>query len=179
MTSSTLHAATDVEALEQRVRILERQLEIQKEESEARIKTAPVVSASNKGFSVKSPDAAYELKVRGLVQLDARSFADDHSTFNDTFTFRRIRPTFEGSLGQLIGFRLTPEFAGSQASIVDAYIDLRFDPAATLRAGKVKGPIGLERLQSGGALTCIERGFCTELVLNCDLVVELQGQFFE
>lgn len=179
MTSSTLHAATDVEALEQRVRVLERQLEIQKEEADARIKTAPVVSASNKGFSVKSADAAYELKVRGLVQLDARSFADDHSAFNDTFIFRRIRPTFEGSLGQLIGFRLTPEFAGSSASIVDAYVDLRFDPAATVRAGKVKGPIGLERLQSGGALTFIERGFPTELAPNRDLGVQLQGQFFD
>ena len=74
-------AATDVEALEQRVRVLERQLEIQKEEADTRLKTAPVVSASNKGFSVKTPDAAYELKVRGLVQLDARSFADDHSAY--------------------------------------------------------------------------------------------------
>ena len=67
------------------------------------------------------------------------------------FLWRRIRPTIEGSWGSLIGFRLTPEFAGDGATIVDAYVDVKFDPRATLRIGKVKGPIGLERLQSASA----------------------------
>lgn len=41
-----------------------------------------------------------------------------------------------------------PEFAGDSATVVDAYIDLKFDPAYSVRLGKVKGPLGLERLQS-------------------------------
>lgn len=169
------HAASSIEDLEQRIRVLERQLEIQQEEAAAKKATTPVITASDKGFSAKSPDAAYELKVRALVQFDGRTFHDDDPPANDTFLLRRIRPTFEGSLGKLVGFRLTPEFAGGNASIVDAYVDLRFHPAATLRAGKVKGPVGLERLQSGGALMFIERGFPTELAPNRDLGVQIQG----
>ena len=70
----------------------------------------------------------------------------------------RVRLTvgISDSLPKLIAYRLTPEFAPANASIVDAYIDLKFHPAATVRAGKVKGPVGLERLQSGGAIGFID-----------------------
>ena len=57
-------------------------------------------------------------------------------------------------------------------------MDLKFDPRATVRVGKVKGPVGLERLQSGGATAFIERGFPTELAPNRDLGAQLQGDVF-
>ena len=165
--------------LDQRLRVIERRLELQAEEAAAKAAKDPVVSlAPTKGLSVKSPDGL-ELKVRGLVQADARFFiGDDNIPQNDTFLFRRIRPTLEGTWGPLIGFRLTPEFAGDSATIVDAYIDLKFDPRATVRIGKVKGPVGLERLQSGSAIALVERGFATELAPNRDLGVQLQGELF-
>ncbi len=165
--------------LDQRLRVIERKLELQAEEAAAKAAKDPVVSlAATKGLSVKSPDGL-ELKVRGLVQADARFFVgDDRTPQNDTFLFRRIRPTLEGTWGPLIGFRLTPEFAGDSATIVDAYVDLKFDPRATVRIGKVKGPVGLERLQSGGAIALVERGFPTELAPNRDLGVQLQGEVF-
>ena len=47
-----------------------------------------------------------------------------------------------------------------------------------MRIGKVKGPVGLERLQSGGAIALVERGFPTELAPNRDLGVQLQGEVF-
>ena len=169
--------ADPVAALDQRLRILERQLELQQEEAAVRATTAPVVAVNDKGLSVRSPDARYEIKLRGLVQADHRAFLGDEApAFNDGFLFRRIRPTIEGSLGPLVGFRLTPEFAGDGATIVDAYVDLKFDPRWTLRAGKLKGPVGLERLQSGGATALVERGFPTELAPNRDLGVQLQGE---
>ncbi|MGH8446225.1 MAG: OprO/OprP family phosphate-selective porin, partial [Solimonas sp.] len=62
------------------------------------------------------------------------------------------------------------------SSIVDAYIDLKFDPAASVRIGKQKGPVGLERLQSGGAISFIERGYPTELVPNRDIGAALFGE---
>ena len=186
-------AAPSTDELDQRIKILERQLEIQKEEADAKAKEATSTSLSDKGLSVKKGD--FELKLKGLVQADVRTFLDDFNPgnatiaattnrnglySNDTATFRRIRPTFEGTFGKLVGFRLTPEFAGTgsgdAASIVDAYIDLKFNPAYTLRAGKVKGPVALERLQSGGAINFIERGFPTELAPNRDLGVQLQGE---
>jgi len=176
-----------VEELDQRIKVLERQLELQAEDAAAKAKDATTVSASDKGFSLKKGD--YELKIKGLVQADLRYFLDDFNPtrkavptdsdrFNDTTLFRRIRPTFEGTLGKLVGFRLTPEFAGDSATIVDAYLDLKFDPAYTLRVGKVKGPVALERLQSGASTNFIERGFPTELAPNRDLGVQLQGDLF-
>lgn len=176
--------APSAEELDQRIKVLERQLELQAEDAATKAKDATVPTANDKGFSLKKGD--YELKIKGLVQADLRYYLDDYNPtrkaapiesdrFNDTTLFRRIRPTFEGSLGKLVGFRLTPEFAGDSATIVDAYLDLKFNPAYTVRAGKVKGPVALERLQSGASTNFIERGFPTELAPNRDLGVQLQG----
>ena len=55
----------------------------------------------------------------------------------------------------------------------------KFSPAATVRLGKIKGPVGLERLQSGGAITFAERAFPTELAPNRDIGVQLQGDVFD
>jgi phosphate-selective porin OprO/OprP len=115
--------------------------------------------------------------LHGLVQADQRTFIGDNALpQNDSFLFRLIRPTLEGSFGPLVGFRLTPDFAGDSATIVDAYVDLRFDPAYTLRVGKFAGPVGLERLESSGATAMVERGFPTELAPNRDIGVQLQGE---
>lgn len=182
--------------LDQRIKVLERQLEIQKEEADTKAKDATTASAGEKGFSLKKGD--YELKFSALAQADARFFIGDGPTesqalsprLSDNFRLRRLRPTLQGQLGKLVAFRFTPEFAGdgaglggtggngSAASIVDAYIDLRFNPAANLRVGKQKGPIGLERLQSGGAISFVERGYPTELVPNRDIGVNLFGELF-
>lgn len=167
----------DLAALDQRLRALERNLELQEEARQAAAKQAPVATAGAGSTALRSGDGRYEFRFRGLVQGDGRFFTGDGaSDGDDTFLLRRVRPTFEGSLGRLVGFRLTPEFAGDSASLVDAYIDLKFDPAFTVRAGKVKGPVGLERLQSGNALALIERGFPTELAPNRELGVQAQGE---
>jgi len=173
-----------VEELEQRLLILERKLEIQTEEAATKAKEAPVVTASDKGFSLKNAKGDYEIKFTALGQIDGRYFVDDDGAFRDGFVTRRLRPTLQGTLGKLVAFRFTPEFAGNGLgdvaganSIVDAYFDLRFDPRASLRVGKQKGPVGLERLQSGGAIQLVERGFPTELVPNRDIGVALYGEF--
>lgn len=166
-----------VEVVDQRLRVVERKQELQVEADATKAATASTLALdAGKGLSVKAP-GGLEVKLRGLVQADLRHFADG-STQNDGFLFRRIRPTLEGTWGPLVGFRLTPEFAGDSATIVDAYVDMKFDPRATVRVGKVKGPIGLERVQSGGATAFVERGFPTELAPNRDLGAQLQGDVF-
>ncbi|MFD0726527.1 OprO/OprP family phosphate-selective porin [Lysobacter brunescens] len=169
----------DAADLDRRLRVIERRLELQAEENAAKAAKDPVVSlAANRGLSIKSPDGL-ELRLRGVVQADGRFFVgDERVPQNDTFLFRRIRPSLEGTWGSLVGFRLTPEFAGDSTTIVDAYVDLKFDPRATVRIGKVKGPVGLERLQSASGIALVERGFPTELAPNRDLGVQLQGDLF-
>ncbi|HSW15432.1 MAG TPA: porin [Solimonas sp.] len=174
-------AAATVDELDQRIRILERQLELQKEDSETKAKDASVVSASDKGFSFKNAKGDYEIKLGALIQADARWYTSEVQPGAgpvDTFTFRRVEPTIQGSLGKLIGFRFTPAFgSGTSFDTTDIYADLKFHPAAWIRAGKFKEPVGLENLQSSGALTFAERGLTINLVPNRDLGVQLAGDF--
>lgn len=166
--------------LDQRLKIIERQLELQAEDAANKAATASTLTVSpSKGISFKSPASdGVEVKLRGLVQADGRAWIGDRALpQNDTFLLRRVQPILEGTYGKLVGFRLMPEFAGDSATIADAYLDLKFDPRATLRAGKFKTPIGLERLQSSGATTFVELGLPSELAPNRDLGVQLQGEF--
>jgi phosphate-selective porin OprO/OprP len=171
-------AATDdaVAALTQRLAVLERKLELADEAAAAKAPTTPVVTVDEKGLGAKTPDGNFEIKLRGAVQLDQRSYFGDDGLANDGFLFRLVRPGIEGSLGRLVAFKIVPEFAGDNASLVDAYVDLRFNPAYTLRVGKFNSPVGLERLQSSSALAMMERSFPSELAPSRDIGVQLQGE---
>jgi len=178
-TDASTDAATASD-LDQRLRVIERKLELQAEEATAKAASTPTVTLSAaKGLSVKSPPADdVEVKFRGLVQGDGRFFSgDEQNPQNDTFLLRRVEPTIEGSWGTLVGFRLTAQFAGDSATINDAYVDLKFDPRATLRIGKTKVPVGLERLQSSSSLAMVELGLPGELAPGRDIGVQLQGEF--
>lgn len=167
----------DVAALNQRVRMLKGQLELQAEDSATKALNAPVVAVNDNGLAVRSADSNFEIKLRGTVQGDQRTFFNDNALpQNDTFLLRLVRPTLEGSLGPLVGFHVTPEFAGDSATLVEAYVDLKFDPRYTLRVGKFTAPVGLERLASSSSLPMVERGFPTELAPNHDIGIQLQGE---
>ena len=166
----------DLAALDQRLRVLERNLELQEEARVAREKEAPENAVNDKGASFKSANGDYELKIRGLLQGDGRFFNSGAPAGTyDTFLIRTARPTIEGTLGKWVAYRFTPEFAGDSASIVDVYADLKFSPAATVRLGKFTSPVGLERLESSAALAAIERALPSELAPNRDIGVQLQG----
>ncbi|HKV09195.1 MAG TPA: porin [Thermoanaerobaculia bacterium] len=128
------------------------------------------------GFSLRSADGNFQLRLRGYVQADGRFFLDDEERPGvDTFLLRRVRPIFEGTLWKNFGFRIMPDFGGGQTVLQDAYLDIRFNPAIQLRAGKFKPPVGLERLQSGSELLFVERALPTNLVPNRDVGIQLGG----
>ncbi len=166
--------------LEQEIKTLKRQREVEQEISVKKEKETPVVIAGDKGFALQSKDKNFEFKLKGYIHADSRSFLDDDSApASDTFIARRIRPQFEGTLYKYVGFRFMPDFGGGTTVIQDAYIDFKYWKKASLRFGKFKQPFGLERLQSGTALTFIERGLPTSLGPNRDLGVQLSGEFFD
>ena len=66
-----------VEALDQKVRILERRMELDQEATAAKAKEAPILGAGKDGFSLKSADGNFQLRLRGYVQADGRFYADD------------------------------------------------------------------------------------------------------
>ncbi len=85
-----------IEALESEVRVLKRQLEVKEGETAKSAPGTAVVTASAKdGFSIKSSDEAFKIKLRGYVQADGKLFTDNKEDTGtiDTFLVRRARPT--------------------------------------------------------------------------------------
>lgn len=181
-------SAGDRAALEDRVNQLEEELALMKRKLEVDAETQaskpvpPVIGAGSDGFSIRSADSKYLLRLRGYTHFDGRFFAEapaNRPAGADTFFFRRIRPIFEGTLAGVVDFRIMPDFAGSQLVVQDAWANLRYLPEAQLQFGKYKEPVGLERLQSATAMWFIERALPTQLVPNRDLGVMLQGNVRE
>ena len=135
--------------------------------------SGPSVALGKRGLSVRDDSNGFEIKLRGGLQLDHRDFlGGDRLGADGSFTFRRVRPTLEGKLGTLAAFRITPELAGDSVTLLDAWMDLNFNPAFGLRIGRMKGPVSLERLVSFSALPMIERGYASELAPNRALGVQ-------
>ncbi len=160
-----------LEALEQKVKILERKEELAKEAADAAAPDAVTVTAGKEGFTLRGGGGAYLLRLRGYVQADGR-FGD---ALTDTFLIRRARPILEGSAGKYLDFRLMTDFGQGQATVQDAWLDVKLAPWFKVRAGKMKPPVGLERLQSGADLLFVERAHPTSLVPNRDVGIELHG----
>jgi phosphate-selective porin OprO/OprP len=165
-----------IAVLERELALLKRKLEVQEELAASR-PPQPVVGAGPDGFFLRSPDAKYQLRLRGYTQLDSRWFSSSEDTsLPDSFYFRRVRPIFEGTVASFVDFRIMPDLANGTLVLQDAYTNLRFAPEAQLQVGKFKSPFGLERLESATAMWFIERALPTLLGPNRDLGVMLQGQ---
>jgi phosphate-selective porin OprO/OprP len=165
-----------LDELDQKVRVLDRRSELDKEQAAEKAKTAGAVTAGKDGFSLKSADGAFQLKIRGYAQLDGRFYSgDDERPANDTFLLRRIRPNIEGTLFKIFDFRIMPDFAQGQTVLFDGYLEGRFSPAFKVRAGKFKPPVGLERLQSATDIFFVERSYPTSLVPSRDVGIQVSG----
>jgi phosphate-selective porin OprO and OprP len=165
-----------LEELDQKIRVLDRKIELDKEAAAEKAKAAGGVTADKSGFSIKSADGAYRLRIGGYAQLDSRFFLDEKQRSTvDTFILRRVRPILEGTVAKIFDFRIMPDFGAGQTVLQDAYVEGRFSPAFRIRAGKFKPPVGLERLQSGADILFVERSLPTNLVPNRDLGVQIAG----
>jgi phosphate-selective porin OprO and OprP len=170
-----------VDELDQQIRILQRLREIAVDSAAAAAKDRQTATANSKdGFSLKSADGKYVLRFRGYVQSDARFFPGGEALTNvDNLLIRRARPILEGAVGRYFEFRIMPDFGGSSPTLYDAYWDGKFAPEFTVRAGKFKPPVGLERLQSATDVGFAERGLPTNLVPNRDIGLQLAGDISE
>ena len=186
-----------IEELKQSIKVIDRTGELAEEAAAAKKKETPVVKASEKGFGIQSADGQHEIKLRGLLQADVRSFdegknitqkgapgasnagyVDNSEKANDTALLRRVRPTIEGTVYGKYDFRFTPEFGDGKAQVIDSYLDARLDPAFKIRAGKYKPFVGLERLQSGADIKFIERSYVSSILPNRDVGVSVYGDLF-
>ena len=168
-------------SVEQRLDSLEREvqtLERQRDSTVAATKSQGQSSATadKDGFVIKSADGKFQIRFHGIVQAGGRFFLDDQAKLGvNQFLIRRARPILDATVGNIFDFRLQVDFAGSTAVLYDAYADIKLSPAATIRAGKFKPPIGLERLQATSDIVFIERGLPTNLVPTRDIGLQLGG----
>ena len=104
-----------VEELDQQVRILKRLHEISADSAAAAAKDKQSVTANAKdGFSIKSADGKYSLRLRGYVQADGRFFASDEAVpATDNLLLRRARPILEATSASTSGSASCPTSAGT------------------------------------------------------------------
>ena len=183
-------AKQQIEELDQKVKVLERNRELDQEAAEAKAKEAPKITVGDQGFSLSSANGNFGLQFRGVLQVDSRTFFEDHGTVgNDGFILRRVRPILQGTAFRDFDFLFVPDFGtannggnGGNAptpQIQDAYLNYRYNPALQVQGGKFKGPVGLEQLQADRDILFNERALPTDLVPNRDLGFELHGDLFK
>jgi phosphate-selective porin OprO/OprP len=165
-----------IQELDQQLRILARQIEIEKEAADAAKATAPAVSAGAGGFEIRSADSAFRVRIRGYLHSDFRTYLeDDGRAGTDSFLLRRARPIVEATFFRIFDFRIMTDFGGGTAVVQDAYLDARFSKYFNLRTGKQKPPLGQERLLSATDILFIERALPTALVPNRDVGIQAYG----
>ena len=169
-------ATGQIQDLDQKVRILGRQRELDQEAAVAAAKAAPKLTVGSSGFTAMSADSNFVFSLKGVLQVDSRTFFNDTAIkSNDGFLLRRARPIFQGTVDRDFDFRFTPDFGGSTVQIFDAYGNYRYQPWAQLRVGKFKTPEGLEQLQEDVNTSFNERSLVTDLVPNRDVGIQLWG----
>jgi len=137
---------------------------------------AAFVTADTSGFTIKSSDGDFILKIGADLQVDNRSFFGTGSqSLSDTILLRRVRPTFSGTVYKYVDYFFRPDFGQGSVIIYDAYIEAKYASRAKVRIGKFKPPVGLERLQSDDDTSFNERGLPTLLVPSRDIGFQISG----
>jgi phosphate-selective porin OprO/OprP len=143
--------------------------------SAARAQNGPFQAGFQDGFFVQTSDGDNRLAFDMVAQTDARFDTDATKPVTNTFTLRKIRPTFTGRVAKYFDFKVMPDFGNGTAVVQDAYFDIRFSPKFRIRSGKDKTPIGYELLESDAYLLFPERALASSLVPNRDIGVQVQG----
>lgn len=146
-----------------------------------KLKKQKVLAGWKDGFYLESPNGEFKLKLNGYAQVQSRFFPnEDGDTGTDSIFLRRVRPTVEATVFKYFDVKIQPDFGQGEAELADGYMDVRyFGPWANFRAGKVKVPLSLERLESGSDLMFVERSIANRLTPNRDVGLMLHGDFFE
>lgn len=136
----------------------------------------PFTGGYRNGFVLQSPSGDFVLRLSGYAQADGRfAIGDDNNAVTNSFLLRRVRPILSGTVAQYFEFYINPDFGGGTTVLQDAYADVRFSSKLRIRAGKIKSPFGLERLQSGTSLLFVERALPTGLAPNRDVGLQIHG----
>jgi len=171
------------------------------------IASAPayVTANSKDGFAFKSADGDFSLKIGGYTQFLARDFGSsdkedlqsDHGSNtsygeDDAFLARRVRLIIQGTVAHDFDYYLQPELGYNNAlssitstspsayspALQDAWIDWKYFPDFTIKAGKFKTPFDLENLQDTRVTDFVELGLTGNLTPQRDIGVQAGGNLY-
>ncbi len=169
-----------LEGLDQKVKVIDRKLEVQEKTQQQKALEMPIVKAGDEGFSLSSPNHDYNIGFGGIIQGDGRFFTSGRDKdVSSTFFLNRVRPIITGSLAKYYNFNITPDFGQGKVVLQDAYLNITYFDFASLRTGKYKAPLDLERLQSDRDLEFSERSLIQNLVPNRDTGFDLHGRLLD
>lgn len=135
-----------------------------------------LVTAGTGGFTIRSADGDFLLKIGADLQTDVRTFTGKgSSSLLDQILLRRVRPTLSGTVYKYVDYFIRPDFGQGSVVLYEAYAQLNYIPHFSIRAGKFKPPVDLERLQSDDDTSFIERGLPTLLAPSRDIGFQLAG----
>jgi phosphate-selective porin OprO/OprP len=192
----------EFKALDTKVKLLERKLEVDEEVASNDRKKNPKIEAGQNGFKIGTADGDWQLRLRGFLQADTNTFLEDTlppgegigwnpllgdngapnpftggaGLASDKFIIRRARLQFAGTLAKDWDFLIAPDFGGGQARLFDAWADMHYWQPASFAIGKMKGPQDLERLQTATNLLFNERAYPTQLAPNRQIGAMLHGE---
>ena len=165
-----------IDALEQRTKLLETNV-VAAQAAATAPRSTTTFQTDEGGFAVTSADRQYQIRFKGLLQVDGRRAFDDAAlqTTEDTFINRRVRPIVAGTVLGLTDFYIAPDFGNNTIVLIDGYLDTHPFPWLRLRVGKFKGPVGLERLQADQDVTFVERALTSNLSAQREVGLEFWG----
>src|SRR3954463_16644352 len=99
-----------IKDLEQQVKILSRNHELEQEATAEKLKTSPTVSLGSNGLEVRSGDTNFTMRIHAHIQADGRFFPNNTSATDDTFLMRRVRPMIDGTVFEKIDYHLMLDF---------------------------------------------------------------------
>ena len=115
--------------LDQRVRIIDRKLEVEQEAAIEKAKTTPSVKFDPvTGFHLTTPDGRNDLHFGAVLQVDQRYYLTQTKPTGSEFLIRRLRPILEGTIAKYYDFRLMPDFGNGTTLLYDAYADIHYWP---------------------------------------------------
>lgn len=152
-----------IKQLQEQLNLLQRKQEVTEEVTKGNAEKFGTVEYGSKGLVLSGADKAYQLKVGGFAQVDTRKYLSDKNGEADQFIVRSARPSFDFKLPHDVSGKLVLDFGNGAARITDAYVDWKAADYATLRTGKFKAPLGLERAQGETDTLFVERGLTANM----------------
>lgn len=156
-----------------------------------------IVTANAKdGLSIRSQDGNYSLRIGGYTQIEAREFANNNKEDLDedsSILARRVRLRIEGTIAGNFDYFVQPDFgyndnfntitsttpSAYSPSLMDAWIDYKYFPEATIKVGKMKTPFDLENLQDTRYDSFTELGLTGNLSPQRDVGGQLGGVLWD